>query len=133
MAPSQAEVLKQLSQQWETAQRQLVDLRTQVEQTAALATAKIQLNSLERELDRAYRDLGEAVWNQVQAGRVRLPKDVEKLQQAVDAVSRRYEEENAGLRHLLDEGTESAGRLKAPPPKERASGKRAVAPGRTKR
>ena len=131
--PTQAEILKQLSQSWEQAQRQLVDLRTQVEQTAALATAKIQLNGLERDLDRAYRDLGEAVWQQVQAGRVRLPRDVEGVAAAVDAVSRRFEEENAGLRHLLEEGTESAGRLKAPPLKERPSGKRAVAPGKGKR
>jgi chromosome segregation ATPase len=132
MAQSQSEVLKQLGQAWEQAQRQLTEIRTQVEQTAALATAKIQLNALERELDRAYRDLGQAVWQEVQAGRVRLPRDVEKVAAAVDAVARRYEEENAGLRHLLEEGTESAGRLKAPP-KERPSGKRAVAPGKGKR
>jgi hypothetical protein len=131
MAQTQTDVLKQLSQAWETAQRQLTEIRTQVEQTAALATAKVSLNTLERDLDKAYRDLGEAVWQQVQAGRIRLPKDVEKVQQAVDTVARRYEAENAGLKAMLDEGTESASRLKAP--KERPSGKRVVAPGKTKR
>jgi hypothetical protein len=133
MAQTQGDVLKQLSQAWETAQRQLSEIRTQVEQTAALATAKVSLNTLERDLDRAYRDLGEAVWQQVQAGRVRLPRDVEKVQRAVDEVARRYEQENAGLKAMLEEGTESASRLKAPPRNERPSGKRVVAPGKTKR
>lgn len=130
MAQSQSEVLKQLGQAWEQAQRQLSEIRTQVEQTAALATAKVNLNALERDLDRAYRDLGEAVWQQVQAGRVRLPKDVEKVQRAVEAVARRFEEENAGLRELLDEGAEAASRLKA---KGRTVSKTAVAQSRTKR
>jgi hypothetical protein len=132
MAQTQDEVLKQLGQAWQQAQRQLAEIRTQVEQTAAMATAKVQVNALERELDRAYRNLGEAVWQQVQAGRVRLPKDVEKVQRAVDEVAQRYEEENAGLKHLLEEGTESASRLKAPPARERPS-KRVVAQGKAKR
>jgi vacuolar-type H+-ATPase subunit E/Vma4 len=133
MAQTQGDVLKELSNAWETAQRQLTQIREQVEQTAALATAKVTLNLTERELDKAYRDLGEAVWNLVQSGRIRLPKDVERVQHAVEVVAKKYEEENAGLKHLLDEGTESAGRaLKAPSARERPS-KRVVAPGKTKR
>ena len=133
MAPTQDEVLKQLGRAWEDAQRQLTQIRSPVEQTAARATAKGPLNALERELDKAYRNLGEAVWQQVQAGRIRLPKDVEKVQRAVDEVARRFEEENAGLKAMLDEGTESAGRLKAPPARERPSSKRVVAQGKAKR
>lgn len=129
-AQSQSEVLKQLGQAWDQAQRQLSDLRTQVEQTAALATAKVTLNALERDLDRAYRDLGEAVWQQVQAGRVKLPSGVGALQKAVDAVHQRIEDENAGLRDLLAEGHEAAGRLKA---KGRTTSKTTVAQTKGKR
>lgn len=130
VAQSQSEVLKQLGQAWDQAQRQLVELRTQVEQTAAMATAKVNLNALERDLDRAYRDLGEAIWQQVQAGRVKLPSGVSALQKAVEVVQQRIEDENAGLRDLLAEGNEAASRLK---PRSRTSSKTAVAQTKGKR
>ena len=126
----QTELLKQISQSWEQAQRQLADLRTQVEQTTALAQAKVQLNFLERDLDRAYRDLGEAVWSQVQMGRMKLSPSLAHVQKALEQVQARIEEQNAGLRDLLAEGNEAAGRLKT---KSKVAPKTAVAHGKTKR
>lgn len=128
--PSHADVVKQISQAWEQAQRQLADLRRQVEQTTQLAQARAQLNLYERDLERAYRDLGEAVWQQVQSGRLRLPQGMGKVQATLQEVQRKIDEENAGLKDLLAEGTEVASRLKA---KGKVSPKTAVARGKGRR
>jgi len=60
MDPRQTETLKQIQAAWEAAQAQVTDLRAQVEHLSAIAQAKVTQNLTERELDRAFRDLGEA-------------------------------------------------------------------------
>jgi hypothetical protein len=107
-----SEVLKQINAAWQQAQDQLKELRTQVEKTAAMAQAKVQSNFLERDLDRAYRDLGEAVWAQVSRGQLTLPKNMAAVLKALEAVTQRIQEQNASINDLLSEGADMAAKLK---------------------
>jgi peptidoglycan hydrolase CwlO-like protein len=106
------ETLKQIQEAWDAAQAQLQELRDQVEKTAQLAQAKVTQSFLERDLDRAYRDLGEAVWAQVSKGRLQLPKDLSTVLKALEVVTKKIQEQNASINDLLSEGAEVASRLK---------------------
>lgn len=115
--PSPTDTLKQIEQAWQHAQAQLAQLRTQVEKTTALAQAKVTANLLERDLERAYRDLGEAVWAQVSKGRLTLPREMAGVMKALEQVTLRIQEQNASLADLLSEGSEAADRLRKGPAK----------------
>lgn len=115
--PSPTETLKQIEQAWQQAQAQLTQLRTQVEKTTALALAKVNANGLERDLERSYRDLGEAVWAQVSKGRLTLPREMAAVMKALEQVTLRIQEQNASLNDLLSEGSEAADRLRKGPSK----------------
>lgn len=104
--------MKQMANAWEEAQGQLKDLRKQAEKMTALAQAKVQSSFLERDLDRAYRDLGEAVWAQVSRGALTLPKGMAAVLKALEAVTKRIQEQNASINDLLSEGAEVATKLK---------------------
>ena len=112
MADPRTETLKQIQDAWDIAQAQLSELRDQVEKTAALAHAKVSSNFLERDLDRAYRDLGEAVWAQVSKGRLQLPTTLSTVLKALEVVTKKIQEQNASINDLLSEGAEVASRLK---------------------
>ena len=112
MADPRTETLKQIQEAWDAAQAQLTELRDQVEMTAKLAQAKVTSNFLERDLDRAYRDLGEAVWAQVSKGKLQLPSNVSPVLKALEQVTRKIQEQNASINDLLSEGAEVASRLK---------------------
>ena len=112
MAGPRTETLKQIQEAWDAAQAQLTELRDQVEKTAALAQAKVASNFLERDLDRAYRDLGESVWAQVSKGRLQLPKELSSVLKALEVVTKKIQEQNASINDLLSEGAEVASRLK---------------------
>jgi hypothetical protein len=112
MADPRQETLKQIQEAWDAAQAQLTELREQVERTASLASAKVTSNFLERDLDRAYRDLGESVWAQVSKGRLQLPKDLSSVLKALEVVTKKIQEQNASINDLLSEGAEVASRLK---------------------
>ena len=107
-----SEVLKQINAAWADAQDQLKELRGQVEKTAAMAQAKVQSNFLARDLDKAYRDLGEAVWAQVSKGQLTLPKNMSAVLKALEAVTKRIQEQNASINDLLSEGADVAAKLK---------------------
>lgn len=107
-----SDVMKQMANAWEEAQGQLKDLRKQAEKMTALAQAKVQSSFLERDLDRAYRDLGEAVWAQVSRGALTLPKGMAAVLKALEAVTKRIQEQNASINDLLSEGAEVATKLK---------------------
>ncbi len=109
---SQTETLKQIQAAWEAAQGQVVDLRAQVEHMANLAQAKVAQNMADRELDRAFRDLGEAVWAQVSKGKLQLPSVFVTVMKSLEAVTRKIQEQNASINDLLAEGNEIALRLK---------------------
>ncbi|MBS1148822.1 MAG: hypothetical protein H6Q89_520 [Myxococcaceae bacterium] len=108
----QADSLRQIQAAWEAAQGQVTDLRKQVEHMASLAQAKVAQNMLERDLDRAFRDLGEAVWAQVSKGKLQLPPAFSAVMKALENVTRKIQEQNASINDLLAEGNEIANRLK---------------------
>ncbi len=108
----QTETLKQIQAAFEAAQGQVSDLRAQVEHMASLAQAKVAQNMVERDLDRAFRDLGEAVWAQVSKGKLQLPSVFVAVLKSLEAVTRKIQEQNASINDLLAEGNEIALRLK---------------------
>jgi hypothetical protein len=112
MADPRQETLKQIQQAWDAAQAQLDELRAQVEKTTELAQAKVKSNFLERDLDNAYRDLGEAVWAQVSKGKLQLPTSMGSILKALETVTKKIQEQNASINELLSEGAEVASRLK---------------------
>src|SRR3954464_14779644 len=123
MTPNpQTETLKQIQAAWEAAQGQVADLRAQVEHMANLAQAKVAQNTYERDLDRAFRDLGEAVWAQISKGKLQLPPAMTAVMKSLEAVTRKIQEQNASINDLLAEGNEIALRLK-----KTAAAKNAVA------
>lgn len=112
MTPNpQSETLKNIQAAFESAQGQVLDLRKQVEHMANLAQAKVQQNLLERDLDRAFRELGEAVWAQISKGKLQLPSQFSTVMKALDAVTKRIQEQNASINDLFAEGNEIANRL----------------------
>lgn len=128
MTPNpQTETLRQIQAAFDAAQGQVVDLRKQVEHMASLASAKVQQNLLERDLNRAFRELGEAVWAQISKGKLQLPSQFATVMKALEAVTRRIQEQNASINDLFAEGTEIANRLK------KSASKTAVASQQKKR
>lgn len=121
------DVLKQIEAAWSKAQDDLAKLRAQVDHAAALAQAKVAQNVLERDLERAYRELGEAVWGEVSKGRLALPPSLARVAKAMEQVSARIAEQNASVNDLLAEGAEAVSRLKTKMPSK------GVAPGTKKR
>jgi len=111
MDPRSNESVKQIQAAFQAAQGQVTDLREQVEHLAAIAAAKVQQNLYERELDRAFRDLGEAVWAQVSKGKLQLPTSLSNVMKALATVTAKIQEQNRSLNDLLAEGTEIANRL----------------------
>ncbi len=107
----QSERLKNIQAAWEEAQAQLSVLRDQVTHLSALAQAKTQNNVLTRDLDRAYRDLGEALWAEVSKGRLQLPPNLSNVRKSLEQVTGRIREQNASINDLLSEGADIAKRL----------------------
>ena len=121
--------MQQIKAAWEDAQKQLEALRAQVNRNSALAMAKVDSNTLTRELDQTYRALGEAVWGEVSAGRLALPSNLSKVSRALEDVQRRIYAQRAAVTALLQEGEEvAAGKAKESP-----ASKSGVAPKGRKR
>jgi uncharacterized protein YoxC len=127
--PRQPDVVKQIQQAWDEAQAQLTLLRQQVEHTTSMAQAKVSSNLLERDLDRAYRDLGEAVWAEVSKGKLQLSSNLTLVRKALEAVTARIRAQNASINDLLAEGADIAQRLQ----EKMARASKAVAPPQKKR
>ena len=122
--PAQNETLKQIQAAWGEARAQLSVLREQVEYASALAQAKVSSNVLVRDLDRSYRDLGEAVWAQVSKGKLQLPNNLTTVRKALEQVTAKLQQQNASINDLLAEGADIAQRLQEkmrPPSKGVAS------------
>ena len=123
------EVLKQIDEAWKTAQRQLEELRTAVERTGELAHLKLQNEVGQRDLDRAFRDLGQAVWNQVKVGAMSLPRPAADAGKLVEEAERKLAAQSASITEILSEGVEVAGRIRAEKAAAKpAPSKSAVAP-----
>jgi septal ring factor EnvC (AmiA/AmiB activator) len=122
-------VVKQIQAAWDEAQMQLQVLREQVDHLSNMAQAKVSSNMLERDMDRAYRDLGEAVWAEVSKGRLQLGNNLTTVRKALEVVTQKIQAQNASINDLLAEGAEIAQRLQekmttasksvAPAPKRR--------------
>ena len=87
-------------------------LRKQVETHSALAQAKTQSDFLQKEKERVMRELGEAVFKQVQKGRLELPTSFAPLLKAIEQVQLKVEAQAREISDLLQEGEEAAQRLK---------------------
>jgi hypothetical protein len=108
--PTPSELIRQITSAWENAQEQLAALRSQVERTTHLAQAKVQANFIERDRDRAFRDLGEAVWRQVHAGKLVLPEAVSEALETVRKIEGKLAAQNQEITDILkaDEQEEKA-------------------------
>ena len=122
--PKQAEVIKQIQQAFQQSQGQLAQLRTAVERTAELARMKSENDFLNREKERAFEALGEAVYRLVQKGKLELPAALAPQVKAVTDAERKVEIQASAIHDLLKEGEETAARLKV---KNDATGKNVVA------
>lgn len=109
--PQNSDTLKQIQASWEEAQAQLQVLKAQVEHAAAMAQAKVGSNMLDRDLDRAYRDLGEAVWAEVSKGKLQLPQNLTTVRKLLEEVTQKIRTQNASINDLLAEGADIAKRL----------------------
>ena len=109
--PQNAEMLRQIQAAWEEAQAQLHVLKSQVEHAAAMAQAKVGSNMLDRDLDRAYRDLGEAVWAEVSKGKLVLPANLTAVRKLLEGVTQKIRSQNNSINDLLAEGADIAKRL----------------------
>lgn len=108
----QTEVMKQIQQAFQTAQAQLAQLREAVSHTAELARLNSRGNSLQMEKEKALRELGEAVWRQMQKGRLELPSVLAPQVKAVEAAEQRAVAHAAEITDILQEGEAVAARLK---------------------
>lgn len=124
-----ADVLKQIQEAWNEAQAQLAALKSQVAHLNDVAMAKVASNVLERDMDRAYRDLGEAVWAEVSKGKLVLPNSLSSVKQSLAVVTERIRAQNASINDLLAEGEDVARRLQ----EKMAAASKAVAPQRKRR
>ena len=109
--PQNNETLKQIQAAWEEAQAQLHVLKSQVEHAAAMAQAKVGSNMLDRDLDRAYRDLGEAVWAEVSKGKLQMPQNLTAVRKLLEGVTQKIRTQNNSINDLLAEGADIAKRL----------------------
>ncbi|QRK06497.1 hypothetical protein JQX13_41435 [Archangium violaceum] len=110
--PKQSEALRQLQEAFQTAQAQMAQLRQQVEKHAELARVKTQRDFIQSEKERALRELGEAVFKQVQKGRLELPSTFAPLLKALEQAQQKAEAQAREIGDLLQEGEEAAQRLK---------------------
>jgi hypothetical protein len=110
--PKQSQALRRIQESFQSAQEQMARLRQQVERHAELAQAKTQADFLQKEKDRALRELGEAVWRLVRKGRLELPSSLAPELKALELVEQKAEAQSRELGDLLQEGEETAQRLK---------------------
>lgn len=108
----QSDVMKQIQQAFQTAQAQLAQLREAVTHTEELARLNSRGNSLQMAKDKALRDLGEAVWRQVQKGKLELPSTLAQVVKAVEAAEQQHAANAAEITDILAEGELVAARLK---------------------
>jgi hypothetical protein len=110
--PKPSQSLKQITEAFQTAHAQMAQLRKAVERHAELARAKTQSDFIQKEKERALRELGEAVWRQVQKGRLELPATLASSLKAVQLAEQKAEAQAREISDLLLEGEETAQRMK---------------------
>ncbi len=108
---SKSDTFKQIQEAFQAAQSQLSQLRKQVERHEDYARAKSKADLLEQQKEKALRELGEAVWRQVQKGKLELPASLAKQVKAMEHVEQQAEAHSREITDLLREGEEAARRL----------------------
>ncbi len=127
--PRPNEIIAQIQEAWRESQAQLSVLQEQVEHATEMAKAKVQTNLLSRDLEIAYRNLGEAVWAEISRGKLVLPQNLAAVKKALEEVTRRIREQNASINDLLAEGADLA-KLRS---EKMAKSTKAVAPAKKNR
>jgi len=127
----QSEVVKQINEAFQEAQARLAQLREAVERNTDLARANARTTVLKDQKEKALKDLGEAVWRQVQKGRLELPAGFAAALKAVEAAEQAAEAHARELTDILMEGEEVAARLKDQKNAQRPQ--RVLVPGTKKR
>ncbi|ADO72021.1 hypothetical protein [Stigmatella aurantiaca] len=108
----QTELMKQIQEAFRVAQAQLSHLREEVTRTSELARLNSQGNFLQMEKDKVLRELGEAVWRQVQKGKLELPASLAPAVKAVQAAEQKAQAHAQDVTDILQEGEAAAARLK---------------------
>ena len=108
--PKQTELQKQIAQTWDLARQQLKRLRDQVEKTSQLANLKARTDAVNSEKDRALRNLGDAVWREVQRG-LKLPPSCRPALELLQAADRKAGDQASEIADILAEGSEQADRV----------------------
>lgn len=111
-ADAKTETMKQIQQAFEAAQARLSQLREAVERNTELARAHGRATLLKDQKEQALRELGEAVWRQVQKGTLELPPGFGKALKAVRDAEQAAEAHAREITDILREGEEVAERLK---------------------
>jgi hypothetical protein len=114
--PAPNELLDQITEAWAETQQQFETLRQEVERTAELAQLGSRNSRVTDARDKALRELGEAVWSQVQKGKLTLPAALSSVMKAVEEVDRRRKAQTDAVLDILKEGEEAADRMKGPHP-----------------
>ena len=110
--PKQSETFRQIQEAFQSAQARMAQLRQQVAKHAELVQAKTRNDLVQKEKERALRELGEAVFKQVRKGRLELPATFAPLVDAVEQAQKKAEAQAWEIGDLLREGEEAAQRLK---------------------
>ncbi|RKH09255.1 hypothetical protein D7V97_17210 [Corallococcus sp. CA053C] len=110
--PKQSEVMRQINEAFQAAEAKLARLREAVERNTELARANGKAAFLKDKKEQAHRELGEAVWQSVQQGRLELPAGFARLLASIAAAEKASADHAAQLTDLLREGEEVAERLK---------------------
>jgi hypothetical protein len=108
----QSDVMKQIQQAFQIAQAQLAQLREAVTHTEELARLNSRGNALQMEKEKALREFGEAVWRQVQKGKLELPSSLAAAMKAVEAAEQRAAAHASEITDILAEGELVVARLK---------------------
>lgn len=108
-------VVKELSEAWLRAQHQLEELRSKVESMTQLAHARDLGDSLQDDLETAYRNLGQAVFEAVTSGDFSVPSKLHSVVAALVTVQDAIRQHHADVAELLAEGAEAASRLDKKP------------------
>nr|WP_255653382.1 hypothetical protein [Myxococcus sp. XM-1-1-1] len=110
--PKQSEVVKQINEAFQAAQARLAQLREAVERNSDLARANAKATVLKDQKERAFKELGEVVYRQIQKGRLELPAGFASALKAIEAAEQAAEAHARELTDILREGEEVAERLK---------------------
>ncbi len=127
----QSEVMRQINEAFQAAQERLAQLRQAVDQNTELARANARSTVLKDQKEKALKELGDAVWRQVQKGKLQLPQGFASALKAVEAAEQAAEAHARELTDILREGEEVAERLKGG--KNASKPQTVVAPGGKKR